>query len=90
MWVLVILPILIGLIAVRAYVKFLLEADELIKKMHLEALAFGCGAGLIVGTGFGLFGQLLGRNEDAGAYMWIAILAGFSIGLYRASRRYYV
>jgi hypothetical protein len=62
-WVLVITPLILGVFMVQAYVRFLLEADELIKKIHLEALAIGCGTGIVVGTGFGLFSQVLGAWE---------------------------
>jgi len=89
-WVFVGLPLFLSIFAVRAYVKFLKEADELIKRIHLEALALGCGAGIIVGTGFGLLAQVLGHNEDAAALIWLSILLGYTSGLYRASRKYNV
>jgi hypothetical protein len=88
MWALVFTPFILGIVMVQAYVKFLLEADELIKKIHLEALAIGCGTGIIIGTGFALFSQLLGSWEDAGAFTWAAIVLAFSIGLNRATKRY--
>lgn len=37
----------LGLMAVRAYVIFIRNADELLRKIHLEALAVGFGAGLV-------------------------------------------
>lgn len=88
MWVLVIAPLILGVFMVQAYIHFLLQADELIKKIHLEALAIGCGTGIIIGTGFGLFAQVLGSWEDAGAFTWCAILMAFSISLARATKRY--
>jgi hypothetical protein len=86
-WVLVILPLGIGVFAVRAYLHFLKEADEMIRQIHLGALALGCTLGIIVGTGLGLFAQVPGSFEDAGPFIWMAIVAGYSIGMIRASRK---
>ena len=90
MWALVLTPMIIGVFMVQSYVHFLLEADELIKKIHVEALAIGCGTGIVMGTGFGLFSQVLGSWEDSGAFTWAAIILAFSIGLRRATKRYNV
>ena len=89
-WTLAALPLVLGFFAVRSYVYFLKQADELIQKIHLEALALGCGSGLIVGTALGLLAQVVGHNEDAGAFIWLSILAGYVFGLTRAQRRYRV
>ena len=37
----------LGVMAVRAYVIFIRNADELLRKIHLQALAVGFGAGLV-------------------------------------------
>ena len=86
-WVLVVLPLAVGVFAVRAYLRFLHEADEMIRQIHLGALAMGCASGLIVGTGFGLFAQVLSHIEDAGAFIWMSIVMGYSFGMMRASRK---
>ena len=90
MWVLALTPIFIGIFVVSAYTHFLAEADELIKKVHIEALAMGCGAAIILGTGFGLVAQVLGPWEDSGSLTWASTLLAFSIGYHRASKRYSV
>jgi len=46
-WVLAVATLTFGLAAIRAYVHFLRGADELLRKIHLEAIAVAFGAGLV-------------------------------------------
>ena len=59
-WLLVAVPILTILAAVFSYLHFLRNADELLRKIQLQGLAMGFGAGVVFVTGY----QLL---EAAGA-----------------------
>ena len=44
---LALLPVAVSVVAVLAYMRFILRADELLRKIQLEALAFGFGGGFI-------------------------------------------
>jgi hypothetical protein len=46
-WTLTAIAIVLMVTAMRSYVLFLRVADELLRKVHLEALAFGFGAGVV-------------------------------------------
>jgi hypothetical protein len=47
-WVLTAATAALMLLAVRSYILFLRHADELLRKVHLESLALGFGAGIVV------------------------------------------
>ena len=59
-WILVAIPNLLSVVLVLSYLRFLRMADELLRKIQLEGLALGFGAGVLVTAGY----QLL---EAAGA-----------------------
>lgn len=46
-WVLVSLTAFTGLMAIRAYVRFVREADEMVQKVYIDALAFGFAVGAV-------------------------------------------
>jgi hypothetical protein len=46
-WLLPLAAAIAGVGALRAYVVFLRYADELVRKIHLDALAFGFGCGVV-------------------------------------------
>ena len=46
-WAIAIAPIVVGIIPVLAYLRFLREADELLRRIQLEGLAFGSAVGAI-------------------------------------------
>jgi hypothetical protein len=80
----------LGLLAVGLYA-FLREADELVRRIHLEAIVVG----FWTGTGFGIGYRLL---EHAGlralnpsmtiAIMVAVMLLGYAVGRFRAGKRY--
>jgi hypothetical protein len=49
-WLVAVVPLIPGVLFARAYLKYLREADEFLRKIQMEALATGFGAGLICGT----------------------------------------
>ncbi len=53
-WAVALLPDVIGIAALLAYVRFLHRADELMQRIQLEGLALGFGAGVIFATGYHL------------------------------------
>lgn len=53
-----IVPTLIGIAAVAAYIRFVREADELIRMIQLVSLAAGFGAGMLFMLGYRLFERI--------------------------------
>lgn len=75
-WFTALVPLVPGLLAFRAYLRFLAEADELLRKIQLESIAFGFGCGVIAGLGYPLL-------ERAGAppvpeLMLLAMMFGWA------------
>ena len=86
-WVAVVVPIVLAIAGVVAYIKFLREADELQRQIQLEALSVGFGAGFVASFGLQLLEELgLGDYgaPDTFSVMVFFYLAGMLIG----SRRY--
>ena len=50
-WVLALVPALPAFLTIMAYRKFLREADEMIRHIHITGLAVGCGAAFFVSLG---------------------------------------
>jgi len=57
-WLLAAIPVIPGTLLAHHYLRFIRETDELMRKLHLEALAAGFGVAFVFGTGFILLGQL--------------------------------
>jgi hypothetical protein len=81
-----IVPIALGIGAVFAYTKFLRQADELIRKMQIDGLAFGFGVGIV----FTLCYQVLERAgaphleiDDAAVVMMGGWMLGQVIAFWR-------
>jgi len=87
-WLLAVLPVAPGVMALRAYVRYLREGDELVRKIHVEAAAVGFGVASVVSIGFNLLGQLFGQWEDSGAMTFLAMWIAYSVALNRARRRF--
>ncbi|HYC93254.1 MAG TPA: hypothetical protein VEO54_28875 [Thermoanaerobaculia bacterium] len=57
-WALTVATVVLMIVAMRSYVVFLRQADELLRKVHLEALALAFGAGIISMMGYRLCERL--------------------------------
>ena len=66
-WGLVALTAVITVVALAAYVRFIREADEMIRRAHVNALAFGFAAGVVFsaanGIGFSMGRPAYGTND---------------------------
>ena len=86
-YALVAVPVAFALAAILAYLRFLRHADELLRKIHLEGIAWGFGIAFLISTA----GPLL---ENAGAppldsaILWAAMDFGWAIGQLVGRRRY--
>ena len=86
-WILTVASALLMANAMRVYILFLRFADELLRKVHLEALAFAFGMGLVAMMSYRLCERLGAPKldvNDAGLLMLLTWFAGQWIG----SRRY--
>ena len=82
----VIVPLVAAYVALGAYRRFLREADELLRKIHLEALSVGAAAALAVGTTF-LMLMPLGASAPWGLTFTLAFLClGYAAGVIRGMR----
>lgn len=82
-----VLPTLLGVATVRAFLRFLHDADELARKIQMEALAWGFGAGAIFTLGYRLFERIGAPTLDLTA-AFVVMMLGTGIGQYVARRRY--
>ena len=87
-FLLAILPLLPGYFAARAYLKFLKEADELIRNVHYEAASKSFILVILVGIVYYLASQVFGEWEDAGAVLWVIASVAYQINYRRAWKRF--
>lgn len=86
-WLVAVAPNVFGIVALFAYLRFLRMADELLRKIQLEGLALGFGAGVVFAMGY----QLL---ERAGAPQLqvtapaVVMMFGWALGQLLGMRRY--
>ncbi len=86
-WVLAAIAILLGFEVIRSYVRFLREADELLGKIQMEALALGFGAGAIFMVGYPLCMRLGAPALDFGDALIVMVLV-WALGQIVVARRY--
>lgn len=86
-WAAVAACTLLGLVVVWYYMRFLREADELLRKIQLEALAIGFGAGFIGTFSLSLLEHLHGWVFDIGDIL-LLMVAFYVLGIISGMRRY--
>src|SRR3990170_6498712 len=87
-WAMTVLTIALSVAAMRSYISFLRVADELLRKVHLEALAFAFGAGLVCMMGYRLCERLGAPKldvNDAALVMLLSWIGGQLLGARRYS-----
>jgi hypothetical protein len=88
-WALTAISVVLMIGAMRSYIIFLRVGDELLRKVHLEALAFAFGAGIVAMMGYRLCERLGAPKldvNDAALVMLLCWIGGQWIG----GRRYSV
>lgn len=83
LWLVAIVPNLFAIGAVLAYFNFLRNADELLRKIQIDGLAFGFGAALIFVMGYSLLEQAGAPRADTFMVMIVAWMIGQLIGAWR-------
>lgn len=86
-WLVALVPTALGLQAIRSYVYFLRGADELLRKVHLEGLAIGFGAGVIFTMGYGLL-EHIGASALNISDPIVVFFFFWALGQWLAMRRY--
>lgn len=84
---LALIPIALGLLALLTYLKFLREADEMTRRIQLEALAIGFGAGAIYTLGYPAL-EAAGWPEPSDSAPAVVLMVGWGLGGLFALRRY--
>lgn len=81
------LSIVVCCIALLAYIRFVREADELHRKIQLEALALGFGGGFVAAFGLELLQQAGVPNLEIGD-LFTTMFVFYMVGLFLGARRY--
>lgn len=84
---LVALTTVLGVVMVLAFVRFLREADELVRRIHLEALAVSFGATVVITTSWRLVERLGAPKGDISDAL-LPMMAVWMIAQIVATRRY--
>ena len=80
-------PSALGVATVWNFKKFLNEADELLRKIQLEALALGFAGGIVVAMGYRLLERAGAPPADVGD-MPVPMSVFYIIGIWLSRRRY--
>ncbi|HEV7668966.1 MAG TPA: hypothetical protein VGS22_10605 [Thermoanaerobaculia bacterium] len=79
---------LLGLPTVLAYRRFLLETDELRRKIEVEALALAFGVGVFGGLSYWLLAVSGAASVTGFAYVFSAMVLTHSVGVWLGLRRF--
>ena len=83
-----VVSVVFGVATVLAYRRYLQTADELHRKIHMEALAVAFGVGVVGGTGLWLLRQAGVAVEPALLHLLVAMLLTHGITVLVGLRRY--
>jgi hypothetical protein len=86
-WGLALLTLGLSILAFRSYLVFLRGADELLRRIQLEGLALGFGAGGVFMLSYRLF-ERLGAPKLDSVDPFAVMMIFWAIGQYIAMRRY--
>ena len=81
------IPVVLGIIALLAYLRFLREADELLQRIQLEGLAIGFGAGAIFGLSYQILERAGAPQAEVGNVVTVMMIA-WALGQLNAMRRF--
>ena len=86
-WTIALVPSVLAVVAMFSYLHFLRNVDELMRRIQLEGLAYGFGAGVIFTTGYSLLEQAGAPEVDLSDSVVVMMFA-WAIGQVLAMRRY--
>lgn len=76
----------LGVVAVLAYVRFVREADELQRKIQLEALGLGVAGAFVAEFAFSLIERAGIMDVDSESFLVMCVC--YAVGLFLGARRY--
>jgi hypothetical protein len=80
-------PVAVGFLALATYLRFLRDADEMTRRMQLEGLAIGFGAGAIFTMGYPVL-EMAGWPVFPDSTPAAVLMLGWGVGQLVALRRY--
>ena len=80
-------PVVVGFLALAAYLRFLRQADEMTRRMQLEGLAIGFGAGIVFTMGYPVL-ETAGWPVVPDSTPAVVLMVGWGVGQILAVRRY--
>jgi len=86
-WLAIVPSTALGLVAIMMFIRYLREADELLRKIQLEAIALGFGAGVLATFTGSLVSRLLEKSLDGGDIL-LVMVAVYVLGVIVGTRRY--
>ncbi|HEX6084460.1 MAG TPA: hypothetical protein VF266_08035 [Thermoanaerobaculia bacterium] len=86
-WALTAVSAILMVMAMRSYIGFIRHADELLRKIHLEALAFAFGAGIVAMMTYRLCERLGAPKLDVNDAALVMLLCWIG-GQWLGARRY--
>jgi len=87
-WPATILPIILGALLAYYYQRFIRETDEMMRKIHLEALATAFGVAFVVGMSAGLLDQMDVPKVGRADLTWSMMVVTYSVRLKMLTRKY--
>lgn len=79
----IVVPLVAAGFMIKAYLRFLSQADELVRLVLLRAAAGGFGVVFALGIVFYLTSQIFGQWEDEGAITWVLGFITFEVSFFR-------
>jgi len=86
-WLIALAPNALALLALLSYLRLLRMTDELQRKIHIEGLAMGFGAGWMFALGYMAL-ESVGAPQMSLTGMIMVLTAGWMVGTFMAVRRY--
>lgn len=89
-WLLILAPMTAGVFLVRSFKKLFWEMnDELMRQIHLNALAIGFLSAFFLGMGLILWATVIGTSIHSGPIIFTGLLAGYFFSLLPMYRKYH-
>ncbi len=86
-WLLTAVPVIAGVLVILAYGRYLSEADELQRTIHLQALALGFGGAFFAASGYELL-ERLGAPKLDFSDLTLVMVFFYGLGFFLGRRRY--
>jgi hypothetical protein len=86
-WLLAVLPFALSIGALLSYLRFLRMADELLRKIQVEGLAIGFGAGVLFTLGYRVL-ERAGAPQMSASDTVLLMIAGWLVGQLAATWHY--